>query len=323
MDQYADGQPLTSNTGAWLDFAQKPWEAGGLGLAKHQAAGLVGNLVNESGADLNPWGPTGDNSTAWGTAQWRGDRLDKLKTMFPDNYHTVEAQQAFMRHEFETSENKALRALQNASTPEEAADAVNHLYERSADTTGRRAAAASAIYNGQDPAAAMNAAIKSGGGRGALAYAAGDDGEDDTGALSANSALGRGALQTIMPDAKEDDGIHKWGKKLTMAGAALASISSPQQAYALNSQAAQMGKEDDPKFTTRIGKDGSIYRMSSGGGVQVYRPGGSDPAAGNRRSRRSATGIRGRRVPQLDPRDPALHRPGRSRPANSRCLSTS
>jgi hypothetical protein len=36
-----------------------------------------------------------------------------------------------------------------------------------------------------------------------------------------------------------------------------------------------------PKYTTRIGKDGSLYRMSSNGGVQVYRPGGTTPPTSN------------------------------------------
>lgn len=105
----------------WLTWAQQPREQGGLGLAPHQAAGIVGNLVHESGQDLSPWGPTGDNGTAWGTAQWRGDRLARLKQL--PNYQTVEGQQAFMREELDGSENKAYRALQAAKTPEEAAHA--------------------------------------------------------------------------------------------------------------------------------------------------------------------------------------------------------
>ncbi|WP_316235067.1 MULTISPECIES: hypothetical protein [unclassified Bradyrhizobium] len=118
-------------------------------------------------------------------------------------------------------------------------------------------------------------------GAGALAFA-GNGGEDggDTGALSASNALGPGALQTLIPDA-QDDTQSKWGKKLMNIGAALSSITSPQQAYALNSMAAQMSKDGKTSYQTRIGKDGSLYRISSDGGVQVYRPGAQQQAAAN------------------------------------------
>jgi len=67
---------MDDNTQSWLDFAMRPFDQGGLGLAKHQAAGLVGNLQQESGGGIPAWGPTGDNRTAWGSAQWRADRLN-------------------------------------------------------------------------------------------------------------------------------------------------------------------------------------------------------------------------------------------------------
>jgi hypothetical protein len=47
------------------------------GYSPPQAAGIVGNLVQESG--VNPNGPRGDNGTAAGIAQWRGDRLANLQ----------------------------------------------------------------------------------------------------------------------------------------------------------------------------------------------------------------------------------------------------
>jgi Phage tail lysozyme len=141
-------QGASSRTSAWLNFAQLPREQGGLGLATHQAAGLVGNLVNESGQDLNPWGPTGDNGTAWGTAQWRGPRLDGLRAFATGNgldYRSMEAQQQWMRKEFDGPEKRAWEALQAAKTPEEAASAVNKFYERSANNSGKREQSARAL----------------------------------------------------------------------------------------------------------------------------------------------------------------------------------
>lgn len=135
----------SSNATAWLNFAQLPREQGGLGLQTHQAAGLVGNLVRESGPDLNPWGPSGDNGTAWGTAQWRGPRLQGLQDYARSkgiDYKSMEAQQGFMRHEMDGPENRAYQHLVSAKTPEEAASAVNKFYERSADQSGRREQAA-------------------------------------------------------------------------------------------------------------------------------------------------------------------------------------
>lgn len=150
---------------SWMAFAQRPREQGGLGLGLHGASGLVGNLVNESGPNLDPWGVTGDNGTAWGTAQWRGDRLSNLQNFARSqglDHRSPEAQQAFMRHEFDNSEGKAWSALSGASSPEQAASAVNTLYERSADRTGNRERSARdlfARYSNPDGVNAINAAM--------------------------------------------------------------------------------------------------------------------------------------------------------------------
>src|SRR5687768_3881722 len=119
---------MQDNKSAWLNFASLPREHGGLGLAPHQAAGLVGNLVKESGPNLPSWGPTGDNGTAHGTAQWRNERFRGLQDFAASkglDYRSMEAQQAFMRHELDGPENRAYRAITAASSPEEAASAFN------------------------------------------------------------------------------------------------------------------------------------------------------------------------------------------------------
>jgi hypothetical protein len=257
----------SSLVGSWLNFAQQPADQGGLGLAPHQAAGLVGNLVNESGQNLPAWGPTGDNGTAWGTAQWRGPRLAALKNMFPDNYQTPEAQMQFMRHEMMGPENRAYRALMAATTPEEAATAVNRHYERSADNTGGREKAARQLM-----AQFGGAGGDTGGGTGALAFSDDDEGGSTGstgGALSTNSTLGTGALQTLMPGVEgageSKGGKHKWSSALTGMAAALASISSPQQAYALSALSKQLkdGDADEaPTYKISVGKDGRIIRVN-------------------------------------------------------------
>lgn len=255
---YGNSDQVTS----WLNFAQSPREQGGLGLAPHQAAGLVGNLVNESGSNLPSWGPTGDNGTAYGTAQWRGDRLAALKQAFPDSYQTPQAQQAFMRQEFDGPENKAYQALLAAKSPEEAASTVNHLYERSADTSGNREASARRLM----------AQFGGNAGTGALALADPEEADGGDGALSANSVVGPGALNGHVLSAPKDANDDKLGaiaQGLTGIGASLAGISSPQQAYALNQQLQAMKKDNKSKYAVTVTKDGKIIRYDQDGNVDV------------------------------------------------------
>lgn len=218
---------------AWLNWAQSPRDRGGLGLAPHQAAGLVGNLIHESGKDLNPWGPSGDNGTAWGTAQWRNERLAGLKQYAAANgldYRSMEAQQGFMRHELDTSENRAWQALSSASTPEEAATAFNTKYERSADRTGNRERAArnlmSQFGDGSSP--------------GALTSAYADtESNKSMPALSADNTMGSGALSS----SSQNTGLlgfpvmsdNTYDSLMGMASS-LAGISNADQAKALTAQ---------------------------------------------------------------------------------------
>jgi hypothetical protein len=226
----------SSRASSWLNWAQQPREAGGLGLAPHQAAGVVGNLVKESGDDLPAWGPTGDNRTAWGTAQWRNERLDRLKQMYPDNYQTVEAQQAFMRHELDTTHNKAYQALQAAQTPEEAATAFNRLYEVSADNTGGREKAARQFMAqfGGGTSSAEPGALTS-----AFAPTESKSSSMPTPALSADETLGPGALALAPPQ----DKMAVIGQALSGMGSSLAGISNPDQAKAITAQALAMQKQ--------------------------------------------------------------------------------
>jgi hypothetical protein len=254
----------------WLTWAQQPREAGGLGLAPHQAAGIVGNLVHESGQDLSPWGPTGDNGTAWGTAQWRGDRLARLKAR-PD-YQTVEGQQAFMREELDGSENKAYRALQSAKTPEEAAHAWDALYERSDGATrSQRMASARQLM------AQFGGAGGSSEASGALTTAfAPTEKTASMPALSADSTLGPGALA---PEAKQglfglNVGDNTYDGLMGIASS-LAGISNPDQAKALIAQQASMKKAPTDQGSW------SIHTFPNGQSVLLNNKGRMLPMQGN------------------------------------------
>jgi hypothetical protein len=228
----------TNRSGSWLNFAQRSRDEGGLGLAPHQAFGIVGNLVNESGEDLNPWGPTGDNNTAWGTAQWRGDRLARLKQR-PD-YQTVEGQQAFMREELDGPENKAYRALQAAKTPEEAAAAWDQHYERSDGSTRDKRVQSARQLMAQFGSDASPGALTS-------SYAPTES--KSMPALSAENTMGPGILNMRGSDFTNDGGANALGQGLTNAGAAIAGITSPEQAKALVAQAAGMQKVAGNKWS--------------------------------------------------------------------------
>jgi hypothetical protein len=256
-----NGSP--SRSSAWLSWLQAPREQGGLGLAPHQAAGVVGNLVHESGQDLNPWGPTGDNGTAWGTAQWRGDRLARLKAR-PD-YQTVEGQQAFMREELDGSENKAYRALQAAKTPEEAAHAWDALYERSdgATRSQRMASARSLMDQFGGGAPAGPGALTS-----SFAPTESKGSSMPTPALSADEVMGPGALGSV-----SQDKLSTIGQALAGMGSSLAGISNPDQAKVLAAQSAAMQKQavDHGTWSVQTDPNGNSYYFNNKSGRSIPR----------------------------------------------------
>lgn len=156
------GGATSSNGESWMKFAQAPRDQGGLGLTKAQASGVVGNLEHESGKNIAPHGVTGDRGTAHGAAQWRLGRFANLKAKSAEwgvDWRTTEAQQRFMRHELDTSESRAYAHLLAAKTPEQAADAFNRHYERSADPgAGRRSSARRLFGQSESPVEAAKAA---------------------------------------------------------------------------------------------------------------------------------------------------------------------
>ncbi|MDW9547734.1 phage tail tip lysozyme [Sinorhizobium meliloti] len=108
------------------------------GWAPHQAAGIVGNLMAESGRGLNTQarnpGDGSDGSDSIGLAQWNGNRAKALKQFAAaqgKDWHDIDVQADFIDHELRTSERTAGENLARSQNAEEAAAAFVG-YERPA-----------------------------------------------------------------------------------------------------------------------------------------------------------------------------------------------
>lgn len=102
------------------------------GWTPAQAAGIVGNLQAESGANLRT-NSVGDGGQAYGIAQWHPDRQAKFAKAFGKNIResSFKEQLAFVQWELEHDERNAASYLKKAKTPEEAAWYFDEYYERS------------------------------------------------------------------------------------------------------------------------------------------------------------------------------------------------
>lgn len=96
------------------------------GLTREQAAGIVGNLEQESGLKHNA---VGDNGQSYGLAQFHKERRDALFTKYGNNPTDIQ-QLEFIWEELNSTESEALRALRAARTIEAATDAICDRYER-------------------------------------------------------------------------------------------------------------------------------------------------------------------------------------------------
>jgi hypothetical protein len=104
------------------------------GYSPALAAGIVGNLMTESG--LNP--TASDGTGAYGIGQWMGGRLQGLYDFAAKNnsdYSDRTAQLAYVDYELHHGEKDATNSIVNSgsSTPEEYAYAVSRYYERPAE----------------------------------------------------------------------------------------------------------------------------------------------------------------------------------------------
>lgn len=111
---------------AWNYFTSK-------GYSPEATAGIIGNLMTESGMQTGVW--AGDNSGSYGIGQWLGGRLEGLKQFASDMGTSIDdlnTQLAYIDYELKSSESNAYRKIASATTPESAAYAVSKYYERPA-----------------------------------------------------------------------------------------------------------------------------------------------------------------------------------------------
>ncbi|WP_057465814.1 phage tail tip lysozyme [Pseudovibrio sp. POLY-S9] len=99
------------------------------GLKSFQASAIAGHGMQESAFNTQA---VGDNGTAFGVFQWRGDRAANLRAFAKKggrDWQDMETQLDFMMTELQGSEGRAWQGLQNASNLQDAVTAFMH-YER-------------------------------------------------------------------------------------------------------------------------------------------------------------------------------------------------
>lgn len=111
------------------------------GLQAHQAAGIVNNLIQESGNfrdDVIKFKTTGDNNLkdkGYGIAQWRGNRVKDLMNFANNNSlspYDLNTQLLFVENE--SKKRGDWQKLLNTRNIEEATHSFNYNYEVSADS---------------------------------------------------------------------------------------------------------------------------------------------------------------------------------------------
>lgn len=161
----------------------------GKGLTAAQIAGVEGNLQVESGGNPNAYNPA---ENAHGIAQWEGGRWTALQNFAAQSggaTNDLTTQLNFMWQEMQTTERGALSALTAATTPDQAATAVQSQYERSsAASLPARISAARSIFAGGVQGGSGQ--VQTGGG-GVTAQPAGLTSSLWDGLLSALAPLGR------------------------------------------------------------------------------------------------------------------------------------
>lgn len=126
------------------------------GFSEKQAAGMVGNLIVESGTELPPHGPRGDGGKAAGIAQWHPGRRNIFEQVYgkPWQSSTFEDQLQFIVWELNNADShsgslnkKAGDALKQANTVQAAASIFDEKYERSSGAArSRRINTGLAVY---------------------------------------------------------------------------------------------------------------------------------------------------------------------------------
>lgn len=110
------------------------------GYQDHEIAGILGNFAIESGSKdlkVDAYNPNDVGKPAFGLAQWRADRLDRLKEQQGKNMYTLEGQLDYLTWELENTEKSARKELAKAKTPEEAALIFSRKFERPRESTAK------------------------------------------------------------------------------------------------------------------------------------------------------------------------------------------
>lgn len=120
-----------------------------MGFTASAAAGVVGNLIQESGLRTDA---IGDNGTSGGLAQWHNERLDALKRFAAargKDWTDLDTQIEFLAEEMRTSYADTYAKMQSAELPEIAGKIMTDEYEipdPASANYGQRIANARAAY---------------------------------------------------------------------------------------------------------------------------------------------------------------------------------
>lgn len=111
------------------------------GWSKEQAAGIVANLIYESGGQLNHRQQQFGGGPGFGLAQWEGPRQADFKRVMGVDIResTFEQQLAFVQWELQNTESRAGTSLRGATTAADAANIFLRQFERPRDPNASQA----------------------------------------------------------------------------------------------------------------------------------------------------------------------------------------
>lgn len=124
------------------------------GWSKEQAAGIVANLIYESGGQLNHRQQQFGGGPGFGLAQWEGPRQADFKRVMGVDIResTFEQQLAFVQWELQNTESRAGNSLRGATTAADAANIFLRQFERPRDpnaSQAERTRLAERLFSGQ------------------------------------------------------------------------------------------------------------------------------------------------------------------------------
>ncbi len=153
----ATGNPYSGPAVNVNDSATRAFEYyQGKGIAPHIAAGIVGNLIQES--QLNP-NAKGDGGRATGIAQWHPDRFEALKTWAGRrNPYELNTQLDYILHE--ANQRGDMDRLQQTKNSSEAAFTFAKYYERPKNIEPVRMGYAQRLYPNQQMGGSLQDMVK-------------------------------------------------------------------------------------------------------------------------------------------------------------------